>query len=102
MLDTASSVCLLCLSAASSDRDRIFFSDCGEFIPANQVPDQQQPQFHITPLQSVYPCHPKIRVFKKTRTDILNKKKKKKKHTMEIMHLCLDFIRIVGILVVVT
>lgn len=33
LLDTLSSVCFLCLSPASSERDSIFFRDCGELVP---------------------------------------------------------------------
>lgn len=32
-LDTVSSACRLCRSFPSSDRDRIFFRDCGELVP---------------------------------------------------------------------
>lgn len=34
-LDTVSSGCLRCLSLPSSDRDRIFFRDCGELVPVD-------------------------------------------------------------------
>lgn len=33
-LDTVSSACRRCRSFPSSDRDRIFFRDCGELVPA--------------------------------------------------------------------
>lgn len=34
-LDTVSSACRRCRSFPSSDRDRIFFRDCGELVPAD-------------------------------------------------------------------